>query len=151
MACSTAVVRALSDGCFTLTGPLGTGCGYQTAVLSRLAAHVCSIERIDALAQRADEALTLTGCHNVDVRVGDGFAGWPEHGSFEAIIVTAAPETAPDALIRQLSTDGRMVVPLGPAGGPQMLHRLMRHGDGRIVDQGLLPVAFVPMVGDSQA
>jgi len=130
---------------------IGTGCGYQAAVLSRLAKQVYSVERIEALADRARDALALTGCQNVEIKTGDGFEGWPEHAPYDGIVVTAAPEAVPETLKRQLALGGRLVIPIGPVGGPQMLHRLIRQTDGRFVDQGLLPVAFVPMVGDAGA
>ena len=127
---------------------IGTGCGYQTAVLAGLCKHVYSIERIAALSADAAPILDELGCGNVSLMVGDGFAGWPEHAPFDAIIVTAAPREVPQALLDQLAPGGRLVIPVGETGGAQMLHRQIRREDDEIVDAGLLPVAFVPMIGD---
>lgn len=124
---------------------IGTGCGYQTAILAELAGQVYTIELVPELAEQARRTLEALGYHNVHVRVGDGSRGWPEHAPFPKIIVTAAPEEVPQALVDQLAVGGTMVVPVGPRGGDQDL-RILRRTD-RGVDTGRsLPVRFVPMV-----
>jgi len=125
---------------------IGTGCGYQAAVLAELAADVYSIEVVPALAEAARERLARLGYANVHVRHGDGFRGWPEEAPFDAIIVTAAPLDIPPSLPEQLKTGGRLVIPTGPRGGTQMLWRCVRRADGTLDCQRKLPVAFVPMV-----
>lgn len=125
---------------------VGTGCGYQTAVLARLARQVYSIEVIPALADAARRRLADLGYGNITVRMGDGYAGWPEEAPFEAIIVTAAPPAIPPELIRQLAVGGRLVIPVGPEGDRQLLYRCCKRSDGSLEQQAMLPVAFVPMV-----
>lgn len=128
---------------------IGTGCGYQAAVLSRLCARVYSIEVVAELADAAAARLERLGFANVDVRVGDGFLGWPEKAPFDAVIVTAAPAAMPAALTDQLTVGGRIVIPIGPPGGTQVLYRGVKQADGRTELEGKLPVAFVPMVRGS--
>ncbi len=123
---------------------IGTGSGYQAAVLSELAREVYTIEIIDWLGERAATDLARLGYDNVHVRVGDGYAGWPEHAPFEAIVVTAAPETVPQPLIDQLAEGGRMVIPVGRQGGVQMLRVLTKSASGGIDDERVIPVMFVP-------
>ncbi|MDA1088953.1 MAG: protein-L-isoaspartate(D-aspartate) O-methyltransferase [Proteobacteria bacterium] len=125
---------------------IGTGSGYQTAVLAELAGRVFSVERLEALAAAARSRLAAIGYANVEVRGGDGFDGWPEHAPFDAIIVTAAPERTPAALIEQLAPGGRMVIPLGRVHETQHLTLITRAEGGRLSEQAMLPVAFVPMV-----
>jgi protein-L-isoaspartate(D-aspartate) O-methyltransferase len=125
---------------------IGTGCGYQTAVLAQLCAHVCSIEVIPELATKAKNTLADLGFTNIDIRVGNGYDGWPEPGLFDAIIVTAAAPEVPDSLLDRLKPGGRMVIPVGMPGATQDLLRLQRQADGEVVGRPLLPVAFVPMV-----
>lgn len=125
---------------------VGTGSGYQTAVLARLAHMVYSLEVIPALATTARTRLAALGYTNILVREGDGFAGWPEEAPFDAIIVTAAPEAIPPALVQQLVTAGRLVIPVGPLGDTQMLYRCCKRADGTLEMERKLPVAFVPMV-----
>jgi protein-L-isoaspartate(D-aspartate) O-methyltransferase len=125
---------------------VGTGCGYQAAVLAELAADVFSLEVVPALAVAARERLARLGYANVHVRCGDGFRGWPEEAPFDAIIVTAAPLEIPPVLVEQLKPDGRLVIPVGPRGGTQMLLRCLRRADGTLESERKLPVAFVPMV-----
>ncbi len=122
---------------------IGTGSGYQAAVLARLCREVYSMEIIPALGKAAAERLAQMGFSNVRVRVGDGYKGWPEAAPFDAIIVTAAPERLPQALVDQLAAGGRMVLPLGR--GVQDLVRIRRTAKG-IARESLLPVRFVPMV-----
>lgn len=124
---------------------VGTGSGYQAAVLSRLAEQVYSVEIIAELSARAARVLAELGARNVHLRVGDGFDGWPQHAPYHAIIVTAAPLKVPPALITQLKEGGRLVIPLGP-GGDQHLKTYRKQG-GKLVELDDLPVRFVPMTG----
>jgi len=125
---------------------VGTGSGYQAAVLARLAREVFSIETIPALSRQAGEALARAGLRNVALRVGDGAAGWPEAAPFDAIIVTAAAAGVPPALLDQLASPGRMVVPVGPPGAEQELRLIARDAAGALSEQGVLAVRFVPLV-----
>jgi protein-L-isoaspartate(D-aspartate) O-methyltransferase len=125
---------------------IGTGCGYQAAVLAELAEAVFSIELVPELAVAAQHRLQLLGYDNVRVRQGDGFRGWREEAPFDAVIVTAAPEEMPPSLPEQLAVGGRLVIPIGPRGGSQMLFRCVRRADGTLESQRKLPVAFVPML-----
>ncbi len=125
---------------------IGTGSGYQTAVLAELGADVFSMECVDALAGPARARLKRLGYGNVHIIAGDGFEGWPDEAPFDAIIVTAAPETTPPALIEQLAPGGRMVIPLGRVHETQFLTLVTKDVAGNITEQGMLPVAFVPMV-----
>jgi protein-L-isoaspartate(D-aspartate) O-methyltransferase len=122
---------------------IGTGCGYQTALLAELAETVYSIEIIDELAARARRALDDLGYTNVHVRAGDGYAGWPEHAPFDRILAAAAPPEIPPALLDQLAEGGILVIPVGV--GAQDLRVLQKHG-GRTELLSTLPVRFVPMV-----
>jgi protein-L-isoaspartate(D-aspartate) O-methyltransferase len=127
---------------------VGTGSGYQTAVLCELAQQVFSLERHASLAATASQTLARLGYMNVEVRVGDGSQGWPEKAPFDAIIVTAAAPHIPEALLAQLSDGGRMVLPVveGDSMRMQMLLRIMRTGDDYPV-MPLIPVVFVPLIG----
>jgi protein-L-isoaspartate(D-aspartate) O-methyltransferase len=124
---------------------IGTGSGYQAAVISRIAAHVVSIERYRTLAEKARRIFDQIGYTNIDVLVGDGFEGAPNLPPFDRIIVTAAAETIPDALVDQLADDGIMVLPVGPLNGPQQIVRL-RKTSGGIEREDLIAVRFVPLV-----
>jgi protein-L-isoaspartate(D-aspartate) O-methyltransferase len=124
---------------------VGTGSGYQAAVLSRLAREVVSIERYRTLADLAHERLQSLGYHNVDVIVGDGLAGVPSRAPFDRIIVTAAAATLPQTLIDQLADDGVMVLPLGPHGGSQHIIKLTKSQTG-ISREDLIAVRFVPLL-----
>jgi protein-L-isoaspartate(D-aspartate) O-methyltransferase len=124
---------------------IGTGSGYQAAILGELAKEVYSVEIVAELGERAKETLSALGYRNVQVRIGDGYRGWPEHAPFSRIILTAAPEEIPQALVEQLAVGGRMVLPVGPVGGDQELRILTRTPDG-VTIQTSLPVRFVPMV-----
>jgi protein-L-isoaspartate(D-aspartate) O-methyltransferase len=125
---------------------IGTGSGYQAAVLAGLVAEVYSIEIVEALARRAKADLGRLGCANVHVRCGDGHLGWPEAAPFDAIIVTCAPDHIPQALVDQLKVGGRMILPVGAQGDAQELY-LLRKGPTGLRKQAVLPVRFVPMVG----
>ena len=125
---------------------IGTGSGYQTAILSRLVDRVYSVERIAPLAQRAQQTLKELDINNVEIRVTDGSYGWSEHGPYDAIIATAAAPEIPAPLIDQLKDGGRLVAPVGPRW-QQELMRLQRRGD-ELLSERLAPVAFVPLVGE---
>ena len=124
---------------------IGTGSGYQAAVLSRLAREVVTVERYRTLADVARERLRLLGMNNVDVVVGDGFAGAPERAPYDRILVTAAAEEIPQALVDQLAEGGIMVLPLGPHRGPQQIVKLTKGPDG-LSREDLIAVRFVPLL-----
>lgn len=140
------MTEALLEG-----GPLakvlevGTGCGYQTAVLAPLVGRICSVERIGGLQERARLRLKELGIKNVRFRHGDGAEGWKAQAPFDGIIVAAAPLQVPEALIAQLALGGRLIVPAGPEGQQQLL-RLVKREQG-IERRVLGPVSFVPLVG----
>lgn len=124
---------------------VGTGSGYQTAVLGWLAGQVFTVERIASLSQRAERILADLKIENVHYRVGDGSLGWPEHAPYDAILVTCAAPQLPAPLLEQLVDGGRMVTPVGPRG-TQDLVRVVRKGDA-FNEERLSPVAFVPLIG----
>ena len=124
---------------------VGTGSGYQAAILSRLVSQVYSIEIIDSLAAAAGERLRRLGYTNVEVRAGDGYLGWPEHAPFDSIIVTAAVPEIPAPLVEQLRPGGRLVTPVGQPFGAQELILLEKTADGQIHETDVLGVAFVPL------
>jgi protein-L-isoaspartate(D-aspartate) O-methyltransferase len=124
---------------------VGTGCGYQTAVLAPLVKKIYSIERIAPLAKRAQKTLKELGIKNVKLKHGDGTVGWKSQKPFDGILVAAAPLAVPEALFAQLANKGRLIVPVGPEGHQQLL-RFTRHGD-EIEREVLGSVAFVPMLG----
>jgi protein-L-isoaspartate(D-aspartate) O-methyltransferase len=126
---------------------IGTGSGYQAAVLGELAREVYSIEIVAPLAERAKLDLARLGYDNVHVRQGDGYGGWPEQAPFDAIVVTAAPEHVPQALVDQLAVGGRLVIPVGRR--VQELLRITRDEQG-VREERLLGVRFVPMTGEAQ-
>ena len=125
---------------------IGTGSGYQAAVLSRLVDRVFSVELIAALADTARERLISLGYRNVTVRQGDGYQGWPGEAPFDIIIVTAAPDDIPPALVLQLRPGGRLVIPVGPVGGVQDLVVVEKDQAGSLTKRSVIPVRFVPMV-----
>jgi protein-L-isoaspartate(D-aspartate) O-methyltransferase len=127
---------------------IGTGSGYQAAVLAELVGEVFTIEIVAPLAQRARAELQRLGCHNVHLRIGDGFAGWPEAAPFDAIIVTCAPEQVPPPLIVQLKDGGRLVIPVGPLGNQELV--VYQNQDGRLKERAVCPVRFVPMTGAAE-
>ena len=131
---------------------VGTGSGYQAAVLAEISRDVRSIEIIPELAARARQALDSAGYGAVKTRVGDGWRGWPEAAPFDAIIVTAAPGFVPPELVEQLAVGGRLCIPVGGVGEPQELRLLEKQADGSLHERRLFSVAFVPMTGgDGQA
>jgi protein-L-isoaspartate(D-aspartate) O-methyltransferase len=145
------VVAAMTDA-LQLTGgervlEIGTGSGYQAAILSKLAKEVYSIEIVPELAQRARADLARLGYANVEVRQGDGWRGWPEKAPFDAIVVTAAPEEVPPDLIAQLAVGGRLVIPVG--GREQQLMVVRKTPEG-ITREVLFGVRFVPMRGEAE-
>lgn len=126
---------------------IGAGCGYQSAVLAELADEVYAVERLHPLADRARDTLRRLGYATVTVTCADGTKGWPEHAPYDGILVTACQDgPIPRPLIEQLRPGGRMVIPLGPRWGPQMLHLGVKDPDGRFSHEPVLPVAFVPLV-----
>ncbi len=125
---------------------VGTGSGYQAAVLAEIVAKVYSIEILPALALSAEKALRELQYRNVEVRVGDGYQGWPEKGPFDAIVVTAAAPQVPPALVAQLKPGGRMVIPVGGAGDVQWLRLVTKAADGSVSEKRVIPVRFVPLV-----
>jgi protein-L-isoaspartate(D-aspartate) O-methyltransferase len=124
---------------------VGTGSGYQAAVLAELADTVCSVEVIPELAARAATVLAAEGYGKVALRTGNGALGWPGRAPFDAIIVTAAAREVPPALVEQLRPGGRMVIPIGEAFGDQELRLLHKDADGHVTSRGVLSVAFVPL------
>jgi protein-L-isoaspartate(D-aspartate) O-methyltransferase len=126
---------------------IGTGSGYAAAVLSYLAAHVYTIERLEPLAQEARQRLRMAGCYNVAVTVSDGTLGLPEHAPYDAIVVTAGGVHLPQPLADQLGEGGRLVIPLGTERDAQIMWRFTRR-DGRLTPQNLGRFAFVPLVGE---
>ncbi|MDI3440088.1 protein-L-isoaspartate(D-aspartate) O-methyltransferase [Erwinia sp. V90_4] len=122
---------------------IGTGSGYQTAILAHLVEHVCSVERIKGLQWQAKRRLKQLDLHNVSTRHGDGWLGWPSRGPFDAIIVTAAPPEIPTALMSQLDEGGIMVLPVGEE--QQVLQRIRRKGDEFLIEN-VEAVRFVPLV-----
>jgi protein-L-isoaspartate(D-aspartate) O-methyltransferase len=124
---------------------IGTGSGYQAAVLAELALQVYSIEIIEPVANHAAALLRQLGYRNIETRIGDGYNGWPERAPFDAIIVTAAAPMIPPALVAQLKPGGRMVIPVGAESEVQFLHVMVKRADGTISTQRSLPVRFVPL------
>lgn len=125
---------------------IGTGSGYQAAILSCLVKEVYTVELLEELGEKARLRLQALGYRNVRCRVGDGWKGWPEAAPFDAILVTAAPDEVPAALVEQLAPGGRMIVPVGPREGIQTLLRIEKDGKGIPRQTGLIPVRFVPLV-----
>jgi protein-L-isoaspartate(D-aspartate) O-methyltransferase len=122
---------------------VGTGSGYQAAVLSELAREVYTIEIVPELARRAEGVLRALNKTNVHVRTGDGYAGWPEQAPFDRIMVTAAPEELPRPLVEQLAAGGRLVIPVGPQGAPQWMTIVEKTSTG-VTERRTIPVQFVP-------
>ena len=123
---------------------IGTGSGYQAAVLSRLVSHVYTIDIVEPLAREAGGRLKELGYANVTVRAGDGYAGWPDAAPFDIVLVTAAPTEVPPPLLAQLKPGGRLVVPVGPVGVVQELQLIEKDASGRTSTKRVAPVRFVP-------
>jgi protein-L-isoaspartate(D-aspartate) O-methyltransferase len=144
-------IVALSTDLLNLKGgesvlDVGTGSGYQAAVLAEIASRVFSIEIIPSLGDEARKRLAGLGYGNIEVRVGDGYQGWPEKAPFDGIIVTAAAPNVPPALVAQLKPGGRMVIPVGSSGDIQYLKLITKQADGGFEEKRVLPVRFVPLV-----
>jgi len=125
---------------------VGTGSGYQAAVLAEIAAKVYSIESIPSLGNEARRRLEDLGYGNIEVRIGDGYSGWPERAPFDGIVVTAAAPYVPQPLVDQLKPGGRMVIPVGGSREIQYLQVLEKRADGGVGEKRVLPVRFVPLV-----
>ena len=125
---------------------VGTGSGYQAAVLAEIVSRVFTIEIIGSLGRTAAKRLEELGYGNIEVRIGDGYAGWPEKAPFDGIVVTAAAPRVPQALVDQLKLGGRMVIPLGGPDDIQYLKLLTKRADGGVEEKRVLPVRFVPLV-----
>jgi protein-L-isoaspartate(D-aspartate) O-methyltransferase len=125
---------------------IGTGSGYQTAILSRLCRRVYSVEVVAALGREAKQRLDELGYDNVETRIGNGYAGWAEHAPYHAIIVTAAASHIPPALLQQLAPGGRMAIPVGRPFGHQELLLVTRDSQGGTHTRDILGVAFVPLI-----
>ena len=125
---------------------IGTGSGYQAAVLAEMGVLVFTIEIVPELGRQAISVLDALGYHNIRVKIGDGYQGWPEHAPFDAIIVTCAPGSVPEPLKAQLAERGRMVIPVGEEGGQQLL--LLIKQNGEINQEKIVDVRFVPMVDE---
>ena len=143
------VVAAMTEAAQLAPGEkvleIGTGSGYQAAVLAELGVDVYSIEIVEPLAKRTHELLARMGYTKLHLRIGDGYQGWPEAAPFDAIIVTAAPEKVPQPLIDQLAVGGRLVIPVGKAGDQDL--RVITRGKDGTTSESLFPVRFVPMTG----
>ena len=126
---------------------IGTGSGYQAAILAELVAEVYSIEIIEPLAKTAEATLQRLGYKNVHVKAGDGYKGWPEHAPFDCVIVTCAPDHVPKPLVQQLKEGGRMIVPVGPLGNQDLY--LLEKENGELRERAVSPVRFVPMTGEA--
>ncbi|NIM02798.1 protein-L-isoaspartate(D-aspartate) O-methyltransferase [bacterium] len=145
-------IVALMTECLNLEGDekvleVGTGSGYQAAILSELAEEVYTIEILEPLAERAEELLKNLDYVNVKVKCGDGYLGWEEYAPFDGIMVTCAPDHIPQPLIDQLAEGGRMVIPVGEVRFPQVL-KLLEKKEGKTTVRNVVPVRFVPMTGD---
>lgn len=127
---------------------IGTGSGYAAAVLAEIAADVYTIERIEGLADMASAVLDDLGYHNVHVKLGDGTLGWPEEAPFDGIVVTAGGPDVPDTLQHQLNIGGRLVIPVGTSSWYQELVRVTRVSETEFETEGLIPVRFVPLIGE---
>ena len=135
---------ATRDGALGSVLEIGTGCGYQTTILSKLFQRVYSVERIELLLHRARESMHLLGIRNVKTRYADGYLGWSAAAPFDAIVVTAAPEQIPSPLIEQLAVDGRLVIPVGGDGVQELM--VVRRSATGITCQPVESVRFVPLV-----
>lgn len=129
---------------------VGTGSGYQAAVLSELTPHIFSIEIVEPLAEGAADCLSRHGYNTIQVKSGDGYLGWPEHAPFDAIIVTCAPDQIPSPLLEQLAPGGRIIIPVGDRNGIQELFRVTKDRQGKISKESMIPVRFVPLVREPE-
>ncbi|MFQ5935925.1 MAG: protein-L-isoaspartate(D-aspartate) O-methyltransferase [Acidiferrobacterales bacterium] len=129
---------------------VGTGCGYQTAVLSEVVKQVYTIEVVQQLGEQARTRLTRLGYRNIECRIGDGYAGWPKHAPYDSIVVTAAAQAIPEQLVEQLKPGGRMAIPIGRLSSGQTLMRVRKDESGEIHCKDILPVAFVPLTSGYQ-
>jgi protein-L-isoaspartate(D-aspartate) O-methyltransferase len=129
---------------------VGTGSGYQAAVLAELADEVYTLEIISALADRAAATLQRLGYDNVTVRHADGYFGWEEHAPYDAIVVTAAPDHVPQPLVNQLKIGGRMIIPVGPVGGYQTLWQVTKVSEEEVRTRALSDVRFVPLTREKR-
>ena len=129
---------------------IGTGSGYQAAVLSELTPHVFTIEIVEELGREAIDRFSNLGYSTIEIRIGDGYKGWPEHAPFDAVIITAAAPRIPQPLIDQLKPGGVLVMPHGEPNGNQVLIRVTKSKDGEVTRREVLPVRFVPMTGEVQ-
>ena len=125
---------------------VGTGSGYQAAVLAEIVKQVYTIEIVEPLGRAAESRLAALGYKNIEVRIGDGYKGWPDKGLFDGIVVTAAAPRVPQALVDQLKPGGRMVIPIGERWEVQQLLLITRKADGTVQQKNVLPVRFVPLV-----
>jgi protein-L-isoaspartate(D-aspartate) O-methyltransferase len=146
------IVAAMTEAAQVAPGArvleVGTGSGYQAAVLAEMGADVYSIEIVEPLAKRTHALLGKLGYDKLHLRIGDGYRGWPEAAPFDAIVVTAAPERVPQPLIDQLAEGGRLVIPVGRAGAQQL--RVITRGPDGTTSETLFDVRFVPMTGEAQ-
>jgi len=129
---------------------VGTGSGYQAAILAELECEVYSIEIVEELAIRAENTLDMLGYKNVNIKHGDGYAGWVENAPFDRIIVTCAPENVPNPLKEQLAKDGKIVIPVGKENGVQFLQVIRKNKSGKLIKEVKYAVRFVPMTGKAQ-
>jgi protein-L-isoaspartate(D-aspartate) O-methyltransferase len=125
---------------------IGTGSGYQAAVLSEFTPYVYTIEILEPLAKKAQEELSKRGYNTIKVKLGDGYKGWPQYAPFDAIIVTCAPDHIPQPLLDQLKPGGKIVIPVGPVGLLQDLLLVTKKADGSLEKKSMLPVRFVPLL-----
>ena len=128
---------------------IGTGSGYQAAVLAELTPHVFTIEIVEELGKQAQARLNLLGYRSIQTKIGDGYKGWDKHAPFDAIILTAAPKQIPAPLVKQLAPGGVLLAPVGKAGETQMLKKMIKKETGDIKIENKLPVRFVPMTGEA--
>jgi protein-L-isoaspartate(D-aspartate) O-methyltransferase len=129
---------------------VGTGSGYQAAVLAEIVDHVYTLEIIGALAERAEDTLDTLGYENVTVRRADGYFGWEAHAPYDAIVVTAAPDHVPQPLVEQLKVGGQMIIPVGPVGGYQTLWRITKVSEEEVQTEDLGGVRFVPLTREEE-
>jgi protein-L-isoaspartate(D-aspartate) O-methyltransferase len=129
---------------------IGTGSGYQAAILSKLVKQVYTVEIIEALGKEAKQCFQMLGYHNVEVKIGDGYLGWQEYAPYNAIIVTAAGIDIPPPLVSQLKNGGRMIIPVGERFQVQSLMLLEKDSAGQLHSRKVLPVAFVPLTREGK-